>query len=104
MKEGAERDDTADASSGAPADDVESTLDASIRAASSSTGETTDPEPAQEERADAADARSSPLPARYEDLRLLGRGGFGEVRRVYRSASPYAPLLAALSWTWATEV
>jgi serine/threonine-protein kinase len=28
-------------------------------------------------------ARGSPLPDRYEDLCLLGRGGFGEVRRVH---------------------
>jgi serine/threonine-protein kinase len=37
----------------------------------------------EEERAEAGSATRPPLPERYEDLCLLGRGGFGEVRRVY---------------------
>ena len=80
---GAERDETKDASSGARAILSGVTLDGSARAESGSTGEASDPESARGERAEVTGARSSPLPARYEDLRLLGRGGFGEVRRVH---------------------
>lgn len=75
------------ASTRAPIPGVDETLDASSRVARSATQsgvlEASFAGPPEEEPVDAADIGGSPLPERYEALRLLGRGGFGVVRRVY---------------------
>lgn len=80
---GAEREETEDAPPDARAARADSTVDASLRDARSGVVDTYLLEPSGEEPADAPDARGPPLPERYQPLRLLGTGGFGEVRRVY---------------------
>lgn len=66
---------------------ADETLDASFRgagaAAQSGVVEAASTGHPEQEPVDAFDIAGPPLPERYEDLRLLGRGGFGQVRRVY---------------------
>ncbi len=68
---------------GTPTVLVDETLDASIRAGGTNVVGMTVEVSRREGSAEATDAYGIRLPERYQDLCLLGRGGFGEVRRVY---------------------
>ncbi|APR75849.1 serine/threonine protein kinase [Minicystis rosea] len=69
--------------SGANGADPDATVDASRGSDESSVVETASVTASGEVPVAARDDGEVALPERYQDLRSLGRGGFGEVRRVY---------------------